>query len=201
MRALPVEGAAMISAVRERCAGLDVHRDFVMVCVMWGAAQAEAQWEMHRFGTTVPELQQMKEWLAEQGCGEVVLESTGPYWEPIFNILEGAVKVCLANPQEVKNRRGHKTDKKDAWWLAHLFRHGMIRASYLPEPSVRELRMLTRQRREKIRAVAQEKNRPQKVLGSKATSSCAGWSRICSGPPARRSWGPCFWNHKPSRRS
>jgi len=74
------------------------------------------------------------------------------------------ILVTLANPQEVKNRRGHKTDKKDAWWLAHLFRHGMIRASYLPERATRELRMLTRQRREKIRAVAQEKNRLQKVL-------------------------------------
>jgi transposase len=154
----------MISAVRERCAGLDVHRDFVMVCVMWGAAQAEAQWETRRFGTTVPELEQLKEWLASQGCSEVAMESTGPYWEPIFNILEGAVKVCLANPQEVKNRRGHKTDRKDAWWLAHLYRHDMIRASYLPPRPVRELRMLTRRRRELIRDAAQEKNRVQKLL-------------------------------------
>ena len=72
-------------------------------------------------------------------------------------LAQTAIGVTLANPQEVKNRRGHKTDKKDAWWLAHLFRHGMIRASYVPERPVRELRMLTRQRREKIRNVAQEK--------------------------------------------
>ena len=73
-------------------------------------------------------------------------ESTGPYWEPVQYVLEGACQFRLANPQEVKNRRGHKTDKKDAWWLAHLFRHDMIRASYLPPRPVRELRMLTRRR-------------------------------------------------------
>jgi transposase len=110
----------MISAVRERCAGLDVHRDFVMACLMWGPDNSEAQWQIRRFGTTVPELQKLKDWLASQGCSEVALESTGPYWEPVHNVLEEAMKVCLANPQEVKNRRGHKTDKKGAWWLAHL---------------------------------------------------------------------------------
>jgi transposase len=154
----------MISAVRERCAGLDVHRDFVMACLMSGPANSEAQWEVRRFGTTVPELQKLKDWLASQGCGEVALESTGPYWEPVHNVLEEAMKVCLANPQEVKNRRGHKTDKKDAWWLAHLYRHDLIRASYVPPRPVRELRMLTRRRRELVRNAAQEKNRVQKLL-------------------------------------
>ena len=137
----------------------------------------------------------MKQWLQHNGCHDVAMESTGAYWEPVFNVLaeewerwqalaelekqgpltepdqrhkqeleSQLIRVVLANPQEVKNRRGHKTDKKDAWWLAHLFRHGMIRPSYLPRRAVRELRMLTRQRREKIRNLAQEKNRVQKVL-------------------------------------
>jgi transposase len=154
----------MISAVREKCAGLDVHRDTVVACVMWGPANSEAQWEMKKFGTTVAELEKLKAWLQEHGCREVVAESTGPYWEPVMHVLEGACEFRLANPQEVKNRRGHKTDKKDAWWLAHLFRHDMIRASYLPARPVRELRMLTRRRRELVRAAAQEKNRVQKLL-------------------------------------
>jgi transposase len=76
-----------------------------MVCLMWGAAQGEAHWETRRYGTTVPELEELKAWLVSEGCCEVALESTGPYWEPIFNVLEEAVKVCVANPQEVKNRR------------------------------------------------------------------------------------------------
>src|SRR5437870_2511045 len=151
----------------------------VMACLRWGPAQEEAQSETRRYGTTVGELQKLKGWLLEQDCHEVALESTGVYWEPVFNQLgeeweelrrrerqpqpeergeddqkreqeltQKRIRVVLANPQEVKNRRGHKTDKKDAWWLAHLFRHGMIRPSYLPERPVRELRLLTRQRRE-----------------------------------------------------
>jgi transposase len=185
----------MIDVVTEECAAGDVHRDMVMACWMWGPANAEAKWEIQKFGATVEELLRFKSWLQERGCRQLVLESTGVYWEPVFNIIaeeweelerlqrvqrerelseaeqqrvkeleETAIAVTLANPQEVKNRRGHKTDKKDAWWLAHLFRHGMIRASYVPERPVRELRMLTRQRREKIRDAAQEKNRLQKVL-------------------------------------
>jgi transposase len=154
----------MITAMRERCAGLDVHRDSVMACVMWGPAAGEAQWAVRRYGTTAPELEKLKEWLIQQECREVVAESTGPYWEPVHNVLEGSCEFRLANPQEVKNRRGHKTDKKDAWWLAHLFRHDMIRASYLPARPVRELRMLTRRRRELIRDAAREKNRVQKLL-------------------------------------
>lgn len=185
----------MIAAVVENCAGLDVHRDMVMACWMWGGAQQEAQSETRKFGTTVGELVALRVWLQERGCQDVVMESTGVYWEPVFNVLaegweewqkwervgaqrtlseeeqaiqeglaQSMIRVCLANPQEVKNRRGHKTDKKDAWWLAHLFRHAMIRPSYVPERSVRELRMLTRQRREKIRNLAQQKNRLQKML-------------------------------------
>jgi len=154
----------MITAVRQRCAGIDVHRDFVMVCLMWGPTEGEAHWEIKRFDTTVPGLKQLDDWLRAEQCQDVVLESTGPYWEPVVNVIGEGRQICLANPQEVKNRRGHKTDKKDAWWLAHLYRHNMIRASYLPPAPVRQLRLLTRRRRELIRNAAQEKNRVQKLL-------------------------------------
>lgn len=97
--------------------------------------------------------------------------------------------MTLVNPQEVKNRRGHKTDKKDAWWLAHLYRHGMIRPSYLPERAIRELRMLTRQRREKIRDAAQEKNRLQKVL-EQGNVKLRGVVSDLFGSPARPFCGP-----------
>jgi transposase len=185
----------MIAVVLENCAGLDVHRDMVMACLMIGDAAKEAKAEIQKFGTTVGELQRLQGWLEQHHCRDVVMESTGVYWEPVYNLLgaewdeqrklerwqqqrtltapeqqrkqelrQRAMRVTLANPQEVKNRRGHKTDKKDAWWLAHLFRHGLIHPSYLPDRALRELRLLTRQRREKIRNVAQEKNRLQKVL-------------------------------------
>jgi transposase len=92
------------------------------------------------------------------------MESTGSYWKPVFNILEGRVKVALANPHEVKARKGQKTDNKDAGWLAHLLRHGMVTASFIPPRPQRELRDLTRRRRRLIQAATAEKNRIGKVL-------------------------------------
>ena len=93
------------------------------------------------------------------------MESTGPYWRPVFNVLEEAgMEAIVANPQQVKNLRGHKTDMKDCWWVAHLLRHGMIRPSYIPSRPIRELRDLTRRRKQLIRHGATERNRVQKVL-------------------------------------
>src|SRR5215831_17056761 len=92
------------------------------------------------------------------------MESTGSYWKPVFNILEDAVRVYLANPQDVKNRKGHKTDNKDGWWLAHLLRHAMIQPSFIPPRAIRELRDLTRRRRRLLGNGSSEKNRVQKIL-------------------------------------
>jgi transposase len=92
------------------------------------------------------------------------MESTGSYWKPVFNVLEDSVKVYLANPHEVKNRKGHKTDDKDGWWLAHLLRHAMIHPSFIPPRPLRELRDLTRRRERLNGAGSAEKNRVQKVL-------------------------------------
>jgi transposase len=106
----------------------------------------------------------LRQWLQAEGVTHVAMESTGPYWVPVFNVLEPVVKVVLANPVEVKNRKGHKTDAQDSWWLAHLLRHGMIRPSYIPEKPTRELRELTRRRKKLIGQVASERNRVQKLL-------------------------------------
>jgi transposase len=92
------------------------------------------------------------------------MESTGSYWKPVFNVLEDAVTVILANPREIKIRKGHKTDWKDSRWLAHLLRHGMIPVSFIPEHGIRELRELTRRRKQLTYACTAEKNRIQKVL-------------------------------------
>jgi transposase len=155
----------MIAAVVERCAGIDVHKKFVTVCVLVGAAHLNPEPKMRKFGTINAMLYQLRDWLLEEQCKQVAMESTGPYWRPIFNILEEAgFKVTLANPQQVKNLRGHKTDMKDCQWLAHLLRHGMIRPSYIPSQPIRELRELTRRRKQLIRNGATERNRVQKVL-------------------------------------
>src|SRR3954447_9922528 len=92
------------------------------------------------------------------------MESTGSYWKPIFNILEESIEVILTNARDVKARKGHKTDWKDSWWLAHLLRHGMIRPSFIPERGIRELRDLTRRRKQLTYEATGVKNRISKVF-------------------------------------
>jgi transposase len=158
----------MISAVIERCAGIDVGKKFLAVCVMTGPAQENAAAEVRKFGTIRAELVRVREWLKSEGCTHLVMESTGVYWKPVLNILEDdpeyQLKVVLANAQQVKAVTGHKTDPHDAQWLAHLLRHGMIRPSFIPPRAQRELRDLTRRRKQMVRAAAAERNRVQKVL-------------------------------------
>jgi transposase len=155
---------AMICAAVERCAGIDVGKTFLAVTVMTGPLQEEARTQKRRFGTIIEQLESLRDWLKQGGVTHVVMESTGSYWKPVFNVLEADFKVYLANPQEVKNRKGHKTDDKDGWWLAHLLRHAMIHPSFIPPRPIRELRDLTRRRRRLLSNTTAEKNRIQKVL-------------------------------------
>jgi len=138
----------MIEAILEPCAGIDVGKKFVVVCVMTGGARDEPYTQIKKFGTIVSELQRLAEWLIAEGCTHAVMESAGSYWKPVFNLLEAHVGVIPANAADVQNRRGHKTDPNDSCWLAHLLRHGMIRPSFIPPLAVRELRDLTRRRRQ-----------------------------------------------------
>jgi transposase len=155
----------MIPAVIERCAGIDVGRKFVMVCVIVGEAKDAPQHEIRKFQTLNQDLERLREWLHENECTHAVMESTGSYWKPIFHVLDdGKLEIVLANSQQVKNLRGHKTDRKDSQWLAHLLRHGMIRPSFIPPREVRELRDLTRRRKQLIGNAIDERNRVQRVL-------------------------------------
>ena len=155
----------MIAAVIERCAGIDVGRKNIDVCLMVGAAQDEPTQQIRRFSTLNEDLERMRQWLKENQCTHVAMESTGSYWRPVYNILDdGEVAVVLANSQHVKNLRGHKTDRNDARWLAHLLRHGMIRPSFIPDRETRELRDLTRRRKQMVGCAADERNRVQRVL-------------------------------------
>jgi transposase len=154
----------MICAAVERCAGIDVGKTSLSVCVMVGPLQGEPEVERRQFQTIRAELERLRVWLQFRGVTHVVMESTGSYWKPVFNVLEDAVTVYLANPQEVKSRRGHKTDEKDGWWLAHLLRHAMIHPSFIPPRPIRELRDLTRRRKRLLGAATSEKNRAQKIL-------------------------------------
>ena len=154
----------MICAAVERCAGIDVGKTFLAVCIMTGPLDGEVHTQKSRFGTVVSELERLRDWLKQEGVTHVVMESTASYWKPVFNVLEGHLQVYLANPEEVKNRKGHKTDDKDGWWLAHLLRHAMIHPSFIPPRPIRELRDLTRRRKRLLSNRTAEKNRIQKVL-------------------------------------
>jgi transposase len=148
----------------ERCAGIDVGKKFVLVCVLTGGAGETVQSDVRKYGTNTTELLGLKGWLVENGCTQVVMESTGSYWKPLLNVLEPDVAIVLANARHVKNVPGRKSDVIDCQWLAQLLRHGLIRGSFIPPRDIRNLRDLTRRRRQLIGAATSEKNRIQKLL-------------------------------------
>jgi transposase len=154
----------MIPAVIERCAGIDVGKTFLTVCLLTGPADGEPKVETRKVGTFHSDLEALRQWLATERCTHAVMESTGSYWKPVFSVLEASVTVILANGQDVKGRKGHKTDWNDCRWLAHLLRHGLVRPSFIPPRPVRELRDLTRRRKQVLSNATSERNRVQKVL-------------------------------------
>ena len=147
------------------CCGIDVHKKSVTACLMWGPADKEPQFEIRRFGTMTRDLQKLAEWLKQAGCEAATMESTGSYWKPVWNVLEGQIpRLILANAQHVRALPGEKTDRKDGKRLAELTRHGQIRPSYVPPRAILELRDLTRYRNKLLSAGSSERNRVQKVL-------------------------------------
>ena len=148
----------------ERCAGLDVHQKTVVACLLTPDGQGGWSQEIRTFGTMTVDLLALADWLLACGCTHVAIESTGDYWKPVFNILEGTCEVVLVNAQHVKAVPGRKTDVKDAAWLAELLQHGLLRASFIPPVAQRELRDLTRYRSTFIQERVSLINRVQKLL-------------------------------------
>jgi transposase len=152
-----------MEVVHERCAGLDVHQHTVVAAVRIAAAGTVAQ-EVRTFDTTTQGLLALADWLAEQGCTHVAMESTGVYWKPVWHVLESSFDLVLANAAHIRNVPGRKTDVNDAMWIADLLAHGLIRASFVPPTPVQELRDLTRTRKQLVREIAQHTQRLQKTL-------------------------------------
>jgi len=146
------------------CCGIDVHKKSVTACLMWGPADQEPQCEIRRFGTMTSQLKALGEWLKQAHCEMAAMESTGAYWKPVWNVLEGEVPLILANAKHVRALPGEKSDHKDGKRLASFVRHGLIRASFVPPRDVRELRDLTRYRTKLLANGSAERNRIQKVL-------------------------------------
>ena len=148
-----------------RCCGLDVHHKSVTACVLLSeGAAARPRKEVRTFPTMTDGLLALADWLTARQVTHVAMESTGVYWRPVWNVLEGDFDLLLANAHHVKQVPGRKTDVKDAEWLAELLRHGLLRGSLVPDKKQRELRELTRLRTQRVRARAAEVNRLQKTL-------------------------------------
>lgn len=146
------------------CAGLDVDKEGVEVCVRQIGEGGKLHQEVGHWATLTRDLMAMADWLAAAGVTHVAMESTGVYWKPIFNILENRFEILLANARHLKNVPGRKTDVKDCQWIAQLLQHGLLKGSFIPPRPQRELRDLTRQRAQLMDECNRISNRIQKVL-------------------------------------
>src|SRR4051812_27150104 len=153
-----------MEVVYPRCCGLDIHKQVVVACRLTPGAGGQVEKTIRTFGTMTDDLLALGDWLAEAGCTHLAMESTGVYWKPVWNPLEGPVELLLVNAQHVKAVPARKTDVQDSEWLADLLRHGLLRASFVPDREQRELRELTRYRASLVRERTAEVNRLQKTL-------------------------------------
>jgi len=143
------------------CCGIDVHARMLVACLV-----KDGKKEIRTFSTMTDDLLKLLDWLQSGACTHVAIESTGVYWKPVFNILEGAMEVILTNARDAKGFKARKTDVIDAEWLADLLRHGLLKASFIPPLEIRELRELTRYREGLIRERTALANRIQKLAES-----------------------------------
>ncbi|WP_099810559.1 IS110 family transposase [Streptococcus suis] len=159
----------MLKIIYPNCCGIDVHKTFIVAVVAITDKQGITSYHRKRFSTFTNGLTQLRDWLEYYSCFDVCMESTGKYWIPVFNILENACNICLAHPKYVKAIRGKKTDKKDAQWIADLFKHDLVASSFIPPLKIRQLRDLFRYHTKLTQLQVSEKNRYQ---------NCLTWSNI-----------------------
>ncbi|HEM6288701.1 TPA: IS110 family transposase [Streptococcus suis] len=159
----------MLKIIYPNCCGIDVHKTFIVAVVAITDKQGITSYHRKRFSTFTNGLTQLRDWLEYYSCFDVCMESTGKYWIPVFNILENTCNICLAHPKYVKAIRGKKTDKKDAQWIADLFKHDLVASSFIPPLKIRQLRDLFRYHTKLTQLQVSEKNRYQ---------NCLTWSNI-----------------------
>jgi len=155
-----------MQVIYDHCAGLDVHKGSVVACVMITGSDGKVQSASRTFGTVTADVLALSDWLREQKVSHVAMESTGVYWKPVHNLLEGIFELLVVNAQHVKALPGRKTDVKDAEWICDLLRHGLLRGSFIPARAQRQLRELTRHRANLVQRRAQAVNELQKCLES-----------------------------------
>ena len=153
-----------LKIVYKICCGIDVHKTFVVACIASTNDKGVTTYESHRFSTYTKGLKDLLQWLLTRNCKDVCMESTGKYWIPVYNILENDCTIILTHPKYVKAIRGKKTDKKDAKWIADLFKHDLVAGSFMPPADIRQLRDLMRYRFKLTCFRSSEKNRLQNCL-------------------------------------
>jgi transposase len=150
----------VVDVMIERACGMDVHKDNITACIMTPEGK-----EVQTFSTKTVFLLKLVDWIKQHGCTHVAMESTSVYWKPIVNLIEAEdIEFLVVNAQHMKAVPGRKTDVKDSEWICQLLRHGLIKASFIPDRAQRELRELVRYRRSIIEERARQHNRIQKVL-------------------------------------
>lgn len=163
-RLLRKELPPILKIAYPNCCGIDIHKTFVVAVIAITTKQGITEYYRKRFSTFTNSLIQLRDQLEYYSCFDICVESTGKYWTPVFNILEKSCNICLAHPKYVKAIRGKKTDKKDAQWIADLFKHDSVAASFIPPLKIRQLRDLFRYRLKLTQLQVSEKNRYQNCL-------------------------------------
>lgn len=154
----------MLKIVYPICCGMDVHKSFVVACIASTNEQGVTTYKSKRFSTFTGDLRRCAEWLSENNCKDVCMESTGKYWIPIYNILEHTCSIVLTHPKYVKAIQGKKTDRRDAKWIADIFKHDLVAGSFIHPADIRQLRDLFRYRWKLTNFTTGEKNRAQNCM-------------------------------------
>jgi transposase len=154
----------MLKIVYPICCGIDVHKSFVVACIASTDGRGVTTYKSKRFSTFTKGLKELSAWLFYYKCTDVCMESTGKYWIPVYNILEHSCKIVLAHPKYVKSIPGKKTDKKDAQWIADIFKHDLVIGSFIPSFHIRQLRDLMRYRSKLTNYSTGETNRARNCL-------------------------------------
>lgn len=154
----------MLKIVHSICCGVDVHKTFVVATIGKIDPNGVTSHQTKRFSTFSQDLLHFLQWLKDNDCHEVYMESTGKYWYPVFNALEDEMHITLAHPKYVRTIRGQKTDRKDSIWICDLHKHGLVPGSFIPPRPIRQLRELLRYRMKLRQMAASERNRAQNAM-------------------------------------
>ena len=153
-----------MKVVYQTCCGVDVHKSFLVATIIKTTSGVQPSYQKKRFSTFNKSILEFRQWLKDNSCYDVCMESTGKYWIPVFNLLEDEINVTIANPKWVKAVKGNKDDTKDSKWIGDLFRLGLVPGSFIPSKRIRILREFTRYRSKMVSCRSSEKNRFQNAL-------------------------------------